>query len=64
MSLRAIPNLTVFRPADAQETAAALGCAEGTVKANGYHAIRRLRRILREMESPAQELESDDTSAL
>lgn len=29
-----------------KETAAALGCAEGTVKANGYHAIRRLRRIL------------------
>ena len=30
-----------------RETAAALGCAEGTVKANGYHAIRRLRKILR-----------------
>lgn len=29
-----------------KETAAVLGCAEGTVKANGYHAIRRLRRIL------------------
>lgn len=47
-----------------KETAATLGCAEGTVKANGYHAIRRLRKILREMESPADELESDDTSAL
>ena len=47
-----------------KETAAALGCAEGTVKANGYHAIRRLRKILRKMESPAGELESDDTSAL
>ncbi len=31
-----------------KETAAALGCAEGTVKANGYHAIRRLRKILRD----------------
>jgi RNA polymerase sigma-70 factor (ECF subfamily) len=31
-----------------KETAAVLGCAEGTVKANGYHAIRRLRKILRE----------------
>lgn len=30
-----------------KETAAVLGCAEGTVKANGYHAIRRLRKILR-----------------
>lgn len=30
-----------------KETAAILGCAEGTVKANGYHAIRRLRKILR-----------------
>ena len=29
-----------------KETAAILGCAEGTVKANGYHAIRRLRKIL------------------
>lgn len=29
-----------------KETAAVLGCAEGTVKANGYHAIRRLRKIL------------------
>ena len=29
-----------------KETAAILGCAEGTVKANGYHAIRRLRRLL------------------
>ena len=47
-----------------KETAAALGCAEGTVKANGYHAIRRLRKILRKMESPAGELENDDTSAL
>ncbi|HET9581859.1 MAG TPA: RNA polymerase sigma factor [Gemmatimonadota bacterium] len=47
-----------------KETAAALGCAEGTVKANGYHAIRRLRKILRKMESPAGELEIDDTSAL
>jgi RNA polymerase sigma-70 factor (ECF subfamily) len=47
-----------------KETAAALGCAEGTVKANGYHAIRRLRKILRKMESPAGELKSDDTSAL
>jgi RNA polymerase sigma-70 factor (ECF subfamily) len=47
-----------------KETAAALGCAEGTVKANGYHAIRRLRKILWKMESPAGELESDDTSAL
>lgn len=47
-----------------KETAAALGCAEGTVKANGYHAIRRLRKILRKMEAPAGELEIDDTSAL
>ena len=47
-----------------RETAAALGCAEGTVKANGYHAIRRLRKILRQMELPADELESDDNSAL
>ena len=31
-----------------KETAAVLGCAEGTVKANGYHAIRRLRKILRD----------------
>lgn len=31
-----------------KETAAILGCAEGTVKANGYHAIRRLRKILQE----------------
>jgi RNA polymerase sigma-70 factor (ECF subfamily) len=30
-----------------KETAAVLGCAEGTVKANGFHAIRRLRQILR-----------------
>jgi RNA polymerase sigma-70 factor (ECF subfamily) len=29
-----------------KETAAILGCAEGTVKANGYHAIRRLRKLL------------------
>lgn len=30
-----------------KEAAAVLGCAEGTVKANGFHAIRRLRQILR-----------------
>ncbi len=48
-----------------KETAAVLGCAEGTVKANGYHAIRRLRKILRddarewgaEEESSAAEVE-------
>lgn len=31
-----------------KETAAVLGCAEGTVKANGFHAIRRLRKILKD----------------
>lgn len=43
-----------------KETAAVLGCAEGTVKANGYHAIRRLRKILRADESfgEAGEIES------
>jgi RNA polymerase sigma-70 factor, ECF subfamily len=48
-----------------KETAAVLGCAEGTVKANGYHAIRRLRKLLRddardwgaEEESSAAEVE-------
>lgn len=40
-----------------KETAAALGCAEGTVKANGYHAIRRLRQILRQA---GVEIESDE----
>ena len=46
-----------------KETAAALGCAEGTVKANGYHAIRRLRQIL---EQHGMEMESteDESSAL
>lgn len=43
-----------------KETAAVLGCAEGTVKANGFHAIRRLRRILRAEESG---LEGDDESS-
>lgn len=33
-----------------KEAASVLGCAEGTVKANGYHAIRRLRKILAESE--------------
>jgi RNA polymerase sigma-70 factor (ECF subfamily) len=42
-----------------KETAAVLGCAEGTVKANGFHAIRRLRRILRAGESG---LEGNDES--
>lgn len=45
-----------------KETAAALGCAEGTVKANGYHAIRRLRKILR-AEMTDEEIE-DESSAL
>jgi RNA polymerase sigma-70 factor (ECF subfamily) len=40
-----------------KETAAALGCAEGTVKANGYHAIRRLRQILKQV---GVEIESDE----
>ncbi len=44
-----------------KETAAVLGCAEGTVKANGYHAIRRLRKILRDEQ---QELVADESSAL
>ena len=48
-----------------KETAAALGCAEGTVKANGYHAIRRLRRILEERGIPSEsENEEDESSAL
>ena len=44
-----------------KETAAALGCAEGTVKANGYHAIRRLRRILRAAEG-GQKHEDESTA--
>lgn len=43
-----------------KETASILGSAEGTVKANGYHAIRRLRKILREN----QTVEADESSAL
>lgn len=46
-----------------KETAAVLGCAEGTVKANGYHAIRRLRKILRASD-PELEEEHDESSAL
>ncbi len=46
-----------------KETAAALGCAEGTVKANGYHAIRRLRQIL-EQGGVEMESEEDESSAL
>lgn len=44
-----------------KETAAVLGCAEGTVKANAYHAIRRLRLILR---ADALERDVDESSAL
>ena len=44
-----------------KETAAVLGCAEGTVKANGFHAIRRLRQILR-TEDP--EVIPNESSAL
>jgi len=44
-----------------KETAAVLGCAEGTVKANGFHAIRRLRQILR-TEEP--EVIPNESSAL
>ena len=44
-----------------KETAAVLGCAEGTVKANGFHAIRRLRQILR-TEEP--EVMSNESTAL
>lgn len=44
-----------------KETAAVLGCAEGTVKANGYHAIRRLRQILR---AGNTDLGADESSAL
>lgn len=46
-----------------KETAAALGCAEGTVKANGYHAIRRLRRILSSDMGDMEDTE-DESSAL
>ncbi len=46
-----------------KETAAALGCAEGTVKANGYHAIRRLRQIL-EQGGIEMENDEDESSAL
>lgn len=42
-----------------KETASILGSAEGTVKANGYHAIRRLRKILRENET----VEANDESS-
>ncbi len=45
-----------------KETAAVLGCAEGTVKANGYHAIRRLRKILRQHDPNLEE--TDESSAL
>ncbi|CAN5356286.1 RNA polymerase sigma factor RpoE [soil metagenome] len=45
-----------------KETAAALGCAEGTVKANGYHAIRRLRRILGTTQDGLER--GDESSAL
>lgn len=41
-----------------KETAATLGCAEGTVKANGYHAIRRLRKILGKADTEESEHES------
>lgn len=41
-----------------KETASILGCAEGTVKANAYHAIRRLRKILREEGSGLEKHES------
>lgn len=43
-----------------RETASILGCAEGTVKANGFHAIRSMRKILRESEA----IEIDDSIAL
>jgi len=43
-----------------RETASILGCAEGTVKANGYHAIRNMRKILRESEA----IGIDDSIAL
>jgi RNA polymerase sigma-70 factor (ECF subfamily) len=46
-----------------RETAAVLGCAEGTVKANGYHAIRRLRKILR-ADGEAGEMEARESTAL
>lgn len=48
-----------------KETAAALGCAEGTVKANGYHAIRRLRKILEAQRIAGDfEEEENESSAL
>ena len=48
-----------------RETAAVLGCAEGTVKANGYHAIRRLRKILRaDGEAGESESEARESTAL
>ncbi|HUP19619.1 MAG TPA: sigma-70 family RNA polymerase sigma factor [Gemmatimonadota bacterium] len=46
-----------------KETAAVLGCAEGTVKANGYHAIRRLRKIL-DADLEAGEAERRESTAL
>lgn len=45
-----------------KETAAVLGCAEGTVKANGYHAIRRLRKILRADEEASEADEHESTA--
>ncbi|HUP01293.1 MAG TPA: sigma-70 family RNA polymerase sigma factor [Gemmatimonadota bacterium] len=56
---RATFNLRYREELSVRETAAVLGCAEGTVKANGYHAIRRLRQILRAAEG---RLERDDES--
>ena len=59
---RATFNLRYREELSVKETAAVLGCAEGTVKANGYHAIRRLRQILRALEGGVER--DDESTAL